>query len=129
MDKLQEHKKLIIPLLTEYEMRLGAAKDANMEHLFRNEMAQKIAEVLTTPSNEWVSANAVSEAKMTEILSGFVHKAWCTPLTRTQYNFCRFIVNNHEQITQIGELDALFATLRKYLKDNNLPSPPNSKEV
>ena len=36
--------------------------------------------------------------------------------TRTQYNFIMWLIENKEQITQLGDLDDLFKSVRHFLK-------------
>jgi hypothetical protein len=36
--------------------------------------------------------------------------------TRTQYNFIMWLIENQKQITQLGDLDDLFKSVRHFLK-------------
>lgn len=40
-------------------------------------------------------------------------------LTNTQHKFAEFLLKNHTEIGKIGNLEDIFTSVRKYVKDNH----------
>lgn len=55
-----------------------------------------------------------------DMISKWVKDTKQKPLTRTQYNFLLFLLEDDvkQQITQLGDLDSIFSSFRYYLKQN-----------
>lgn len=61
----------------------------------------------------------MKESEVQEIISKWVTDTKREPLTRTQNEFAHFLIRNKEYITSLGDLDGIFISLRRYLKDES----------
>ena len=54
---------------------------------------------------------------ITDKYKGWVKQDNLPPLTNTQHNFAEWLLLNENQINQIGDLEIIFKSVRKYLKN------------